>query len=538
MTKNQTQRVVFQPTTRSSLQRGIEQIANTIRPTLGPLPRFVAIEQPLSSRAPELLDNGGVIARRILELPDRDEDMGAMLLRNLLLRVNEQVGDGTATAAVLFQSIYDQGVHYIASGGNAMRLRHYLEESSAVIRDALDNMTIHRLGKEHLAQVAESICHDPPLAKVLGEIFDIIGEHGHLEIVDGRSRELEREYSEGTYWKSGVHSYYMLPGHKQPVWLEEAAILISDLEIDDPFQLVPVLETLIKFEFRALVIMAAKLSESALTLLINQKPETLRVIAVKAPGTSAEDRAANLEDLAVITGGRPILKAAGETLAGGTLEDLGHVRRAWADSSRFGVVGGKGDPRALRSHIMSLRTSFQQAEDPATRRNLRERIGRLRGGVATLWVGGPTITEVRARKELATRTADAIRGAQGGLLPGGGTALLACRPILQDRYKHSDDPDERAAYHIMMNAVDEPIRAIIHNAGGDVGQVMADIIQAGVGYGFDVRSGEVVHMATAGILDVASNLHAVLQSTINSAALALTVDVLVHPKKPKTAFKG
>jgi chaperonin GroEL len=533
--KQKTPRVVFQPGAYRGIQRGINQMVEAVRPTLGPLPRIVAIERMARGKAPELLDSGGVIARRIVQLPDRDADVGAMFVRHMLWRLHEKVGDGTATAAVLFQSIYNQGVRYNVAGGNAMQLRHYLEAGLQVILDELTGMAIHLEGKESLAQIAETICYDPPLARMLGEIFDIVGEYGQLEVRAGRSRELEREYVEGMYWSGGVHSRQMITDHtKLRTEMENAAILISDVEIDDSRPLISILNTAMQAEIRSLLIVASKLSESATSLLFraSEKPETFKAIAVKVPATRG-DRAAALEDLAILTGGRTFARATGYTLDGVKLDDLGRARRAWADRSYFGIVGGKGDPRLLRQHITGLRTAFRQSQDPQARKKLRERIGKLMGGAATLWVGGAAEREIDARKELAQRTSDALRGAiTEGVLPGGGVSLLACRPALQSMLERSTDPDECAAYCILIRALEEPIRTILTNAGYDASEVMAEIKQAGPGFGFDVRSGQVVDVAQAGIFDAASVQKAAVHSAVASAALALTVDVLVHSKKP------
>jgi chaperonin GroEL len=540
MAKSQTQRVVLQPGVYQGLQRGIGCVVAAVRPTLGPLPRIVAIDRTAKNEIPELLDDGGVIARRILELPDRDEDMGAMFIRHLLWRLHEKVGDGTATAAVLFQSVFNQGVRYLAAGGNAMRLRHHLEAGLRVIRDELTGMAVHLDGKERLAEVAESICYDAPLAKMLGEIFDIIGEHGQLEIRSGRSRGLEREYVEGMYWKGGVLSRRMITDHtRMRVNMENAAILITDLEIEDPHQLIPVIEMAVQAEIRALLILATKLSDSTigLSLTASRDPDKFRAVAVKAPGLTVGDRAAAMEDLAMLTGGRPFVNAAGSTLTGVKLDDLGRARRAWADRNYLGIVAGKGDPRALRQHIANLRTAFDKSSDPDARKKLRERIGKLMGGSATLWVGGATELEITARKELAQRTSDALRGAIiEGVLPGGGVSLLACRPGLQGRLDRSTDPDERAAYRMLIKALEEPIRTILTNAGYDASEIMAEIKQAGAGCGFDVRSGQVIPMAQAGIFDAASVQQEAVHSAVAGAALALTVDVLVHHKQPEQSM--
>jgi len=535
--KQKTPRVVFQPSAYQGLQRGINQMVEAVRPTLGPLPRIVAIERMTRSRTPELLDNGGVIARRIIQLPDRDEDVGAMFVRHMLWRLHDKVGDGTATAAVLFQSVYNQGLRYIVAGGNAMQLRCYLETSLQVILDELTHMAIHLEGKESLAQIAETISHDPPLAKMLGEIFDIIGEYGQLEVRSGRSRELEREYVEGMYWKGGVHSRQMISDHTNlRTEMENVAVLISDIEIEDPRRLIPIVDMAVQAEIRSLLIIASKLSESATSLLLraSQDPTKFKAIAVKAPWMTISDRATALEDLAILTGGRAFAKIAGYTLGGVKLQDLGRARRAWADRSHFGIIGGKGDPRLLRQHITDLRSAFRQSEDPDMRKKLRERIGKLMGGSATLWVGGVAEREIDARKELAQRTSDALRGAiVEGVLPGGGVSLLACRPALQRMLEQSTDPDERAAYRMLIRALEEPVRTILTNAGYDASEVMAEIKQAGPGFGFDVRSGQVADVAQAGIFDVSSVQKAAVHSAVASAALALTIDVLVHPKKPQ-----
>lgn len=535
MAKSQTRRVVFQPGAYRGIQRGINQVVEAVRPTLGPLPRTVAVEQTFRGDMPELLDNGGVIARRIVELPDRDEDVGAMFIRHLLWRLHEKVGDGTATAAVLFQSVYNQGVRYIVSGGNAIRLRHYLEKGIPVILGEMADMAVHLEGKEKLAQIAESVCHDPPLARMLGEIFDIIGEYGQLEIQSGRGRELEREYIEGMYWQGGLLSRQMVRDHtKLRTQLEDAAILISDFEIGDPRQLLSLVDQVIEAEIGPLMIVAQKLSESAIPILLaaSREPDKFQAIAVQTPSVSVSERAATLEDMAILTGGRLFTEAAGGTLSGVKPQDLGRARRAWADLGHFGIVGGKGDPRLLRRHVASLRAGFLQTQDPEARQKLRERIGKLLGGSATLWVGGATEPEIAARKERAERTAEALRGAMmEGVLPGGGVALLACHPALQRMLDRATDPDERTAYRILIKALEEPTRTILANAGYDASEIMAEIRQAGPGYGFDVRCGQVVDMAQSGIFDVAAAQKEAVRAAVASAALALTIDVLVHRQR-------
>lgn len=531
--------VVFQPRAQQELQRGINQLVNVVRPTLGPCPRVVAVENTFRNKTPELLDDAGVITRRIIQLPERAADMGAMLLRHILWRVHEDAGDGTATAAVLFQGIYNRGVHYLASGGNAMPLRRALERGLQIILEELDRSTIPISGKEALAQLAESLCFDEELARYVGEVFDIVGEEGLVDIRSGHSRSVERHYVEGMHWPSAVLSPHLFTDQtKLRSDMTDAAILISDLEIDDPRQLVPLIDIAFNNDMRSLLLIANKLSEQAIALLIsaNREPERFRIIAVRTPGAGVIEQAAAMEDLAVLTGGRPLLAAAGDTLRGLTVEHFGRARRVWGDGSYMGVIGGKGDPRTLRRHLATLRAALKgHADDSKIAAPLQKRIGKLLGGSATLLVGGSTEPEIKAREELARKTANLVRGAlREGVLPGGGVALLACRARLRSMIDSSASLDEQVAYRILIRALEEPLRAIATNAGYDAAAVIGQVERAEAGHGFDALSGEVVDMAQAGIYDVAAVLKAALRGAVAGAATALTVDTLVHTKKPES----
>jgi chaperonin GroEL len=271
-------------------------------------------------------------------------------------------------------------------------------------------------------------------------------------------------------------------------------------------------------------------------LQTNKNPERIQVLAVKTPGWDKEQQADALVDLAVLTGGRPYIRAAGETLIRINPSHFGHARRAWVETMNFGIVGGKGDPRKLRQHIATLRSAYEKTEAVAQRDLLRQRIGKLLGGSATLWVGGITESEIQARTERAERTAKSVRSAMiEGILPGGGVALLACQPALLQRKRASTVDDERAAYEILSQAITEPFRAILTNAGYVPGEVLIKMELAGPGFGFDVNCGEVVHMLRDGVADPAYVVKSAVYAGISSAALALTVDTLIHPAKPERA---
>jgi chaperonin GroEL len=536
--------VVFQPQVHTALKTGIDSIVNAISPTLGPTPRLVLYDLTVGTtgRLPELLDNGGLIARRILQIPDRDADVGAMLLRHTIWRQHEEVGDGTATTAVMFQAIYNEGIRFIVAGGNAMRLRVHLERGLRVILDELATMTSHIYGKERLARLAETICYDNALAKILGEIFDIIGEYGRLEIRSSQSRSIEREYVEGMYWDSGLLSRAMATDQgRMRAELENPAVLLTNFDIEDPRDLIPALAITLSKGIDGLIVVARKMSDTVLGLIAtNQQQKRIKatVVGVKTPGIAITDQRAAVMDMAILTGGHPFLDMSGEKLKNLKPEDLGYARRVWANKDHTGIIGGKGDPRKLRKHIAGLRASYNIIADPRERETLQGRIGKLMGGSATLYIGGSTKPEIDFNKELAKRTADAMRGAmREGVVPGGGVALLNCRSALEKRLAEADELEARAAYRILLSAIEAPIRTLMQNAGIEPGVMFADIIAAGPGYGVDVKTGKVVHMAESGILDAASVVKTTAINTIKTAALALTTDVVVHRRNPPEEFE-
>jgi chaperonin GroEL len=516
------------------MQRGIDQLADAIRPTLGPLPRLVLTTNPRLDH-PELLDSGSLIARRIVQIRDRQADVGAMYLRNLLWRLHETAGDGTATAAVLFQAIYNTGLRYIVADSNPMRLRQHLEAAAQFILDLLAERTLQIEGQARIARLAETICYDHELSEDLGEIFDVIGPYGRLEIRAGHGQRLERGYVEGSYWDGPLFSPHMVSDAiQQRALLEEPTILVSNLEVREPSELIPLMEAAIGAGARSLLLIVKALAESATALLLlPSNRERLVVVAVKTPGADTTTTRDFLHDLALLSGGRPFLQEAGDTLERVHPDDLGRARRAWADAEHFGIIGGQSDPIELRRHVAAVRSAYGAADDPRDRKRLLDRVGRLLGGAATLRVGALSPFAHDLRKELAIRTAEALRGAlRDGLLPGGGVALLDCIPALEMRCHAAVDPEERAAYDILIQAFEAPARALFQNAGFDPSETIARVRVAGPGYGFDVIRRQIVHMAQAGILDSAAVVRAAVGGAIRSAALAFTIETLIHRANP------
>lgn len=531
----QVPRVVFAPELSYGMLRGINKLVAAIRPTLGPLPRIVAIQRIPPEKPPELLDNGAIIARRIIDLPDEDENAGAMLLRGMLWRLHEETGDGTASAALLFQAIYAQGLTYLAAGGNPMLLRAALAKGRDVILAELDRQSSPATDQRQITGIAHSLCYDRELARLLGEIMETIGEHGVLDIRTGRRRESEREFIAGSFWSGGLFSREAIPiGGKRKLELENAALVLTDLEVEDPQHLLPVLQAALQASVRTLVLIGRKFSEKVMGLIAqSQKSTQLTIHAAHTPGLNTDDQLAGLEDLACLCGGRRFLTITGASLLTFRPEDFGYARQMWLDANFLGIVRGQGDPKALRAHLARLRRAVQGAEKSASREKMRERLGRLQGGAAILWVGGVTENEINIRKEMVRRALHTLRGAiHQGIVPGGGVALLACRPALEHRRKASQDTEEKAALRILSRALEAPFRALAENAGHHPSVMLGRLARAGDGFGLDARSGEIVHLSSAGILDVSAVLKSAVFSAVNTAAMALTVEALVHHRKP------
>ena len=528
--------IVLQPHTYQALQAGVDVIANAIRPTLGPRPRMVVFERAKRNEAAEFLDDGATIARRIIEIEPRSHDVGAMLIRQALWRLRHEVGDGTATAAVIYQALLREGIRAVTQFDcNAALLRAGLEKGCRVVTEALRHQVMPLTGKAAIARAARGVCQsDDALAELFGEIFDIVGPDGMIVVEGWNKAGVEREYIEGTYWKlSGWFSrHFVTDSAAQRTIFEDAALLISDLELKEPAQVIPALERCIKAEVKQLVIVANDISDRVIGLLVNNnQAKTLQTLVVRAPKVLEMDRVASIGDIAILTGGKPFYHAAYTSFEEFRVDDLGHARRAWATDSLFGIYGGRNDPRQVRKHIAELRAQLRNAEEDHDRRDLQTRLGRLNGGTVILRVGGLHDVEREARKTMAERAITSLRHAlSGGVVPGGGSALIAAQTALCGLPTQCSE--EKFAYKMLARAIEEPTRAIAANAGAVPDVIIEKIKAAPCGYGFDARNGQLANMQEAGILDPAIVLQRALEIAVSGAAMALTTDVIVHHKKP------
>ena len=533
-------RVLHQPRTREAIKAGIDSLAGAVIPTLGPLTGAVALDDRTRPGSPELLDDGGTIARRILQLEDRDADVGAMLLREALWRQRERYGDGAATAAALYHTVYAEGHRFIQAGGDAMLLRGALDAGLQVLLADLRRQVNFVATSAETERLALSISGDEQIAAALADIFDIVGPHGAIEVRDG-GRELGHEFFLGSHWESKVPSNLVFEGVLgERIELKNSAWLISDFDLDDLNALVSLVSEVVQAGFDSLVIVAKSFSEQILAAQgANSRMQDFKLIYLEPTGLVDEQEAA-LEDLALITGGQVLRTIAGHSLDTATRDLLGASELAWVDRVRFGIIaGGNGDQSEVEREIAALERRYLASDDERRQTVLRSRIGRLRGGSAVVYAGGSSESEMRFQKELISRTIAAMRSALlEGTLPGGGAALLRCVARLRERAELSAGLHERAAWRILAKAAEAPARALLANAGHEAPGIVIDALAStSNGAGYDLRSGRIVDMREAGVIDSAAALLAALRNGIGGAALALTVDTIVHRVNPPLAIE-
>ena len=529
-------RLVFQPQARQALKRGINTMADAVLPTLGPNARHVALEHAIRTHSPELLTDGGTIARRLLQLPDPSADVGAMLLRETLWRQKTAYGDGSATTAALYQTVFEEGCRFITAGGNAALLRKHLERGMKIILQDLAKQVRTIDKPSEIERLASSIGGDPDIAKCLADIFDVLGPHQPIEIRAG-GRELQHEFFLGSYWDAKLPSTAVFEGRRGTrLNLENTAWIISDLDLDDLTALVKLAADVYQNGFSSLVIMAKSFSEQIIAAqAANSRMQDFTLICLQPTGLVDEQQAA-LEDLALITDGQILRQAAGHQIDRAPAESWGQSELAWLDDGRFGILASQGQAAAIKREIASLERRFTQSADERQAMICRARIGRLRGGSAVIWCGGSAESEIRYQQTLIERTVAAVRSALlEGCLPGGAISLLACQPRLQAHIEASRDPRERAAGQILMNALAAPCKQLLVNAGHESPSLIIHELQTR-GTGYDVQTSQFVEMAHHGAVDSAAAVMAAVRHGISGAALALTVDVILHRPNPPLAL--
>jgi chaperonin GroEL len=523
-----TNRVRFGLAARQALKRGFDQLADLAQVTLGPVGGVVAVERIASRNSGhEMLTDTGTIVRRIIELPGRFENMGAMLARHMAWRVHEDVGDGAATALVIAQSLIADSVKYVAAGYNAMSLWHGIRALQPHVEARMKALAEPLEDAERIRSLATSIVGNEELGRFIEEIFDVVGPRGFVEVRGAYGFENDREYVEGVYWDAGwVSPYFADKNTGTQATIQRPYILITDYELDSAQDLVPVLQRVRAVEGKSLVVIAANVKESALNLMVsNNAKGTLRMLALKAP-RYGEMRAGVLEDMAIACGARFVRKDAGDAIAQVTVEDLGRAQTVVCNRSTFTLIGTMGRPQAIRERIRTLQAAREGSDDKERHKDLDERVGKLLGGTALLHVAGQTKEDREQRKDIAETAVQVVRlGLEGGVVAGGGSAYVSALPALDEVQLNGD---AAPAKDMLRRALLAPITCLVRNAGYDPGPVVAQVLDSPAGWGFDVLQGEYVDMLAANIVDPLPTAHAAFRLGVSAAAMALTTDALIH----------
>ena len=523
-------RLAFEPQAQQALRSGFDKLATMMTVALGPRGRLVAVQRDNSRRPPEFLNDGATIARRFTGFPIRFETMGAFLARHIAWQVEEAVGDGSTTAVVIAQDIINETSRYLAAGFNSMRIRRGMEKALAVALAELERQSQPLDNFAQIRGLATSITGDETLGKYIEEIFDVVGAYGAVQVRTNYGRSHNCRFINGTFWNQGwASSYFTTEGGTAII--KDPYVLFTNRHLNSGKELLPVLE-LVKStgEGRGLVVIAPTIAGDALNLLVTNKTRgVMPTLGIKAPGLGPE-KAEVLADLAVLTGGRVFYAEADDRIEKATLADLGQAREVQAIRSGFTLIGGKGRPAAIRQRSQELRSRLPKAPYGRERNRLVERAGKLQGGVGLLEVGGSTESERDYLKERAQEAVHVVRlGMQGGIVPGGGAAYLACLPAVRAM---SLAEDEAPGAAILAHALVAPMRAILENSGVDAASIIAQVGDSGNGCGYDVMTGQITNMMAANIVDPVKVLQVALQTGVSGALMALTTDVLVH--KPRS----
>lgn len=522
------QRILFQPATQGALLKGAEQVAHLLGATLGPKARTVAVA-PLvdGTRGPEFLDDGATIARRLLGISDPFANMGAMLLRDVALRVKEEVGDGSARAVVITAAAMREAQRFVAAGASPMLLRNSLERLLPLVVDALQAQAEPLSGADEVVGLATAASGDAEIGRLLGEVFEIVGAEGVILVQETSLTHCEREYVEGGRWESGYLSPYLVTDEQRmEARQDKSRILVTNRSLSRSAEIQPIIERLLAAGEQQICVIAPAVEGEALGLLVENKLRgKVQALAVGAPGSGERAREV-LADIATLTGARYVQQELGERVEDVTVADLGRARVVWADRRHLAIVGGGGDPKAIRLRARQLRRELPKIEGDFERRKARERLGTLQGGTAILWVGATTESEREEKKVRAEATVNTVRAAvEEGNVPGGGAALLTAARALNGL---SFADNDAVAAKVLARALEEPTRCIAANGGHEPNAVLAKLAEAPAGWGFDVATGSIVSMRPARIVDPVKVTRIALQTAISAAATALTTDVLIH----------
>ena len=528
--------IAFDQEAREAMRRGVAKLSKAVKVTLGPKGRNVIIQKSFGS--PTVTKDGVTVAKEI-ELPDHYENMGARMVKEVASKTSDVAGDGTTTATVLAEAIYNEGLRAVVSGVNPMLMKRGIERAVEDVVKVLTNKKIDVKDKKDMQSVATIAANnDEEIGTIIAEAMDKVGKDGVLTVEEGKTTATTHEFVEGMQFDRGYLSpYFITNPETMECELEDAYVLVYEKKISNNKDLVPILEKAVVQQGKPLLIICEEVEGEALaTLVVNklQRPGMFKCCAVKAPGYG-DRRKAMLEDIAILTGGRAIFEDLGIQLENVQIKDLGVAKKVKIDKDNTTIIEGKGKKDDILGRVKMIQRELEKSTSDYDKEKLSERIAKLSGGVAKINVGAATESEMKEKKMRVEDAMHATRAAiQEGILPGGGVALLRAANSVKAPGDLSHD--EKVGYEIVLRACRSPLKQIIENAGEDGNIVAARILEEkNFGFGFDARLGKYCDLIKEGIIDPTKVVRSALQNAASVSTLLLTSDALVAdmPKEEK-----
>ncbi len=517
--------IKFNIEARAQMKEGADALANAVKVTLGPKGRNVVISKTFG--APQVTKDGVTVAKNI-ELEDKFANMGAQMVKEVASKTNDQAGDGTTTATVLAQAIINVGIKNVTAGANPMDLKRGIDKAVEAVVENLRSQS-QEVGDDYskIEQVGTiSANNDNYIGNLIADAMSKVKKDGVITVEEAKGTETEVKVVEGMQFDRGyISPYFMTNGDKMEALLDEPAILVTDKKISTMKDLMPILEPVAR-EGKALLIIAEDVDGEALTtLVVNKLRGTLKIAAVKAPGFG-DRRKEMLQDIAILTGATVVSEERGYTLENAPIEVLGKAEKVVISKDNTTIVNGVGDKAAIAERTESIRKQIATTTSDYDREKLQERLGKLAGGVAVLYVGAATEVEMKEKKD---RVEDALSATQAaveeGIIPGGGVAYIRATEALKDLKGENDD--ETTGIHIIARAIEEPLRQIAENAGVE-GSVIIQKIKEGTGdFGYNARTGEYVNMFEAGVIDPTKVSRVALENAASVAGMFLTTECAI-----------
>ena len=525
--------IIYGEDARKALQAGIDQLADTVKITLGPKGSNVVLDKKYGA---PLITNDGVTIAKEIELDDAFENMGAQLVKEVATKTNDAAGDGTTTATLLAQALVREGMKNIAAGANPMILKKGMAKAVETAVEAIIANSKKIEGSKDIARVGAVSAADDTIGQLIAEAMEKVTADGVITLEESKTAETYSEVVEGMQFDRGYLSPYMVTDtDKMEAVLDDALVLITDKKIGNMQDILPLLEQIVKMGKKLLIIAEDVEGEALSSLILNKLRGIFTCVAVKAPGFG-DRRKEMLQDIAILTGGEVISTELGMELSEATLEQLGSARQIVVQKENTIIVGGAGESEAIQARIHQIKGQIETTTSDFDREKLQERLAKLSGGVAVIKVGAATEVEMKEKKMRIEDALAATKAAvEEGIVAGGGTALINAMPKVKELVEGLEG-DEKTGAQIVYKALEEPLRQIAANAGEEGSVIIDNIVRSGkVGYGYNAYSDEYVDMIPAGIVDPTKVTRSALQNAASVAAMVLTTESLVADKKDPAA---